>query len=531
MHSKGDAAAASTRGEQTVVSAKAVEEESAQAEPTHRQAEQVHEDAITWSPNPISAVESAVTPADIALQSAIVPAPLREPSSEVGHLQIEPATVASAVSVAESLTAEASLARGQKRTSEARPPPRTVRRNLWQAQVPYLYDLVVSHRRKPEATALAWPAGAARVWPGAVLQRLVVGTADALLVMAARLPWENEIKGESSFPAPKLPGGSRSRDKVVQPSVRITQSMPHEGTVNRLACSPHSYLLTATQTDGRTGALLFRIADWEAGAAASCRPEQRLGVDPGASRGLAWRFSCEAHLLSSLPCGGVGLWDVDVGTKLTDFKNQESSQTTDIVCGTVWPELFASCDVDGFCQVWDVRAGTGPVQRWAAHPGGAALCAAWPEENSGTLASGGEDGLVQLRELRQLSAPLASLKPPATGGKVGKSESVSHLAWSPFNAHVLACAHNSGRVLLWDTARARVATAEDSSEPPGLVFVHGGHSSQAASGLAWSQDCPWLLASCSLGSEDISHANKLHATEWSCGELQFWSPASRVLAS
>lgn len=85
---------------------------------------------------------------------------------------------------------------------------------------------------------------------------------------------------------------------------------------------------------------------------------------------------------------------------------------------------------------------------------------------------------------------------------------MSHLAWSPFS-RLLAGAYADGRMLLWDVDKAQ-SVSEVSAEPPGVVFVHGGHSGCEPTGLAWSNDCPQLMASADSN------------------EIQFWRPAATL---
>lgn len=72
-------------------------------------------------------------------------------------------------------------------------PDLPTRKKLWQAQVPHLYDLVVTHRRSSDIRSFWWPAGAARIGKNAVLQRIVLGSSKALMLAAVRLPWPERL--------------------------------------------------------------------------------------------------------------------------------------------------------------------------------------------------------------------------------------------------------------------------------------------------------------------------------------------------
>ncbi|CAJ1433786.1 unnamed protein product [Effrenium voratum] len=370
-------------------------------------------------------------------------------------------------------------------------------RTSWQAQVPRLYDLVVSHVRSPGVRSLQWPGGAARIEQGVVLQRMVVGTAEAILIMAVRLPWHEPMTRESDFCQPwqGTPAGHS------QPFVRVTQYMAHEGPVEHLSCSPHTYLLLASQAEGSGEVLLFRAADWQVAANNTCRPERRLAIEAAGGCGTSWMGAGGCQLLAG-SAAGAHLWDVEVGSLVKTFPGQ-SSVTTAVAASTASPQLFATSGSDGCCTLWDARVGSTIFQRHCHL--GPAHCAEFAPGGIERLASGGADRIL-LWEIRHPGQPCNLSWDGAD------FQGVSHMTWSPFSNNMLAAAYGDGRVLLWDVEKAHNQRA-DGMEAPGVTFVHGGHAQRQPSGVAWSSDCPWLLASADAE------------------EMQFWRPSREVLES
>lgn len=100
-----------------------------------------------------------------------------------------------------------------------------------------------------------------------------------------------------------------------------------------------------------------------------------------------------------------------------------------------------------------------------------------------------EDGGVSLWDQRATAKPLHSM--------AGHAGAVTGLAWSPFNACILASNGMDRRVNLWDISRvgigkegeAKIGAAKQSDrgfdEPEELLFVHGGHRA-AVRGVSWN---------------------------------------------
>ncbi|CAE7941795.1 MSI1 [Symbiodinium sp. KB8] len=283
-------------------------------------------------------------------------------------------------------------------------------------RVPHLYDLVVTHRRSSDIRSFWWPAGAARIGKNAVLQRIVLGSSKALMLAAVRLPWPERLAGESTpWEEQKEPAG-----EAVQPFVRITQYMAYDGLAT-LACSPHEYLLTATQ-NASGEVLVFRAADWEVAYQDECRPELRLSGEGGPS-GLAWTES-SSRLLAANP-GGVTWWDIQTASATARFA--AGREVTALAASSLGNTFIVGCS-GGRLAWWDTRVqGLSPTGSCDTRHG-PVRCAGFADADPGSnqLATGSADGHLQTWDARQLRAPLCDLSWPgsACGG-------VGHVAWAP----------------------------------------------------------------------------------------------------
>eukprot|EP00439_Symbiodinium_sp_Y106_P060319 s2205_g8.t3 len=284
--------------------------------------------------------------------------------------------------------------------------------------VPHLYDLVVAHRRSSDIRSFSWPSGAARISKNAVLQRIVLGSSKALMLAAVRLPWPERLAEESKHRQPWEE--QKEADEAVQPFVRITQYMAHDG-LSTLACSPQEYLLTATQkTSGEV--LVFRAADWEVAYQDECRPELRLSGEGGAS-GLAWTDS--SSQLLAVNRGGVTCWNIQTGDETARFA--AGREVTALAASSFGNTFIVGCS-EGRLAWWDTRVqGLAPTCSCDTRHG-PVQCAAFADVELGSA-----DGHVQAWDARQLGAPLCDLRWPgsACGG-------VGHVAWAPSGNCMLA---------------------------------------------------------------------------------------------
>lgn len=392
-------------------------------------------------------------------------------------------------------------------------------RELWQKQVPFLYDFLAIHRHDYLAASLAWCTGSAEL-QGNHLQRLIVGACSQqdsrhgqLMLLMIRLPWQDNSKE--------------------MPKVQVTHCMPHDGPVKCIACSPHRKTLVSTQTQ-QGDVLLFNFSRWRprrggASCASECSPDLRLSTpaehrdtDSSVIGALSWHPRQAAQLLASLPGGFARLWDLEAQTHMAEFSCHEKSTVTGINFSKESCSFFATSGMDGAIRLWDPRNSVSSVSEVAsAHPGGS-TCIAFEHGSGLSLATGGIDGVVSLWDIRNFGSCLHTFD-----WARGDRASVSSLTWAPLDGvHVLACGRSNGRVLLWDVDAHPVS--RDEADPPELLFSHGGHiGCSAAGGLAWNPEAPWLLASAvGLSPNTGAVLEQLPSGATVAGEMHFWRPAA-----
>lgn len=127
-------------------------------------------------------------------------------------------------------------------------------------------------------------------------------------------------------------------------------------------------------------------------------------------------------------------------------------------------------------------------------------------KNEYLLATASSDKTAALWDLRRMDRSIYSL--------VGHSAGVTSIQWSPHNESVLATAGYDRRVMIWDLSRIGSQDQDEEDEdPPELLFVHGGHTSNITA-FEWHPTLPWVIAS--VAEDNI---------------VQVWKPAQNIVKS
>ncbi|XP_071965968.1 glutamate-rich WD repeat-containing protein 1-like [Antedon mediterranea] len=138
--------------------------------------------------------------------------------------------------------------------------------------------------------------------------------------------------------------------------------------------------------------------------------------------------------------------------------------------------VFASCSVDSTIRIWDIRAVPNQACMLSkdAHSSDVNVIS-WNKKEPFIL-SGGDDGVINVWDLRQFKAtsPVAKFK-HHTGP-------ITSVEWHPTDSTVFAASGADDQLTLWDLAvernqeetSASVASAELAAIPPQLLFIHQG---------------------------------------------------------
>jgi ribosome assembly protein RRB1 len=161
--------------------------------------------------------------------------------------------------------------------------------------------------------------------------------------------------------------------------------------------------------------------------------------------------------------------------------------------------VLASCSVDKSIRIWDTRASHSKACMLTAN------CAhdsdvnviSW-NRNEPFIASGGDDGIVHIWDLRQFQSgsPVATFK--------HHTQPVTTVEWHPTEATVFASGGSDDQIALWDLSLER--DTEDCNDdirnlPPQLLFIHQGQTEVKE--LHWHPQLPGVIISTALSGFNI----------------------------
>lgn len=309
-----------------------------------------------------------------------------------------------------------------------------------------------------------------------------------------------------------------------------------------------------------------------------------LGHGEASVEGLAWS-AADKNRLVSVDCEGVCcLWDVgstsnasssskggirpgDVapdGVQLAGKtlqmspvrlchpreKGNASARLNDVELHPHHPELAVIAAEDSSCLLMDWRQETAVAATAAAEA--AANAVSWSPQEPCVFAIGDSSGTVSLFDTRCLRRSFLSLSVgPMQEGRTTQGASINTVHFHPDFAFLLGAAAEDGTVALWDVVaasgkqqrnldqqqedkmQADGSTSEtlrgNSKGPPGLLFVHAGHSAPIT-------DFCWRTArvpppnSSGSSSSSVYHLRQslLGASVSFDNKVQLWQPAELV---
>ncbi|KAI5185537.1 histone-binding protein RBBP4 [Nematocida homosporus] len=349
--------------------------------------------------------------------------------------------------------------------------------NTWRKNVPYLYDMLLSH-------GLTWPSLTVQWFPEAIrneenettTQRVLLSThtssqADEHLVIASlTLP---DTVSDSSVRSLEDGGYGLGESKV-----RIVQKIPMPSEVNRARYMPGNSNLIAVRFDLPE----VHLYDYTKHGSfpRESEPNMVLAGHTEGGFGLVWHPVRENTLVTAGYDGRVCTYQIDQSTTPV-AQLQESGEINDISLSMDGGMAALALDKDGAVIV-DLRDGS--KKRLGT---GKTLCAQFSLESEHLVATGSSGGRLGVWDIRNDSMPLHDL--------VGHAGDVLQVEWSPHFEDVLASSSADRRVNLWDLSRVgQEQSAVDAEDgPPELLFVHGGHTDTVCD-LSWNPHEPWEIA-------------------------------------
>jgi len=261
-----------------------------------------------------------------------------------------------------------------------------------------------------------------------------------------------------------------------------TRELYHAGGVNRIRACPQSDARTFVATWSDKGKVhVYDIAPQLAALeteednkdVAKVKPFYTFGGHVEEGYGMDWSPTRAGYMLTGDCTRHIHLWtprESDWTVSQTTY-----SQHTDSVEDLQWSpneeHVFASCSVDKSIRIWDDRA---PVHKACmiavpdAHESDVNVIH-W-NRNEPFIASGGDDGVVKIWDLRQIqSGQHAALFKHHTGP-------ITSIEWHPTDSSVFAASGEDNQISLWDLGveSSEPVIIEDQEVPPQLLFIHQG---------------------------------------------------------
>ncbi|EPR79864.1 WD-40 repeat-containing protein [Spraguea lophii 42_110] len=353
---------------------------------------------------------------------------------------------------------------------------------LWRSNVPYLYDVVVTH-------SLRWPSLSVQWFPDGV--RNPDSTTQRLLLSTHTSEKDDEFIEIVSVTLPDTIGEKAiySDNTYSESKIKTMQSIEVLDEINRTRYCPQMNNLIATRSD-RPNIHIYDTTK-HLNVSKGGKSNLTLKGHKEGGYGLSWNPNKSGELISSGEDGFLCLFDINKTEKKDVSASLKLTKHTDVVgdcCFNFFNEnSFGSVGDDKALILWDKRNIENPIVVENAH-NSEIYSISFSPLDSNFIATGGKDSTVKIWDARNLSTPLHTL--------LSHKKDVVQIQWSPHYNNLLASSGNDRRVIIWDLNKiGAVQTQEDSLDgPPELLFLHGGHTNTVCD-FSWNPLEPYEIAS------------------------------------
>ncbi|KAG2229772.1 WD40-repeat-containing domain protein [Thamnidium elegans] len=266
------------------------------------------------------------------------------------------------------------------------------------------------------------------------------------------------------------------------------RSIPHNGCVNRLRVMPQQSERSIAATWSETGKvhvwdLTSAMQSLEVPGAPANSTQKPLHTinNHGREEGYAmdWSSLEAGRLLTGDNNGRIYhslLTSTGMTTDNVAFREHKSS-VEDLQWSPTERNVFASCSADQTVKIWDTRN----KKRSAVgiHASNSDInVITWNKKASYLLASGHDDGIFSVWDLRTFKGGASQPTPVATFK--WHNGPITSIEWHPTEESVLAVSGADNQLTLWDlsvepdTEQEGRLTNEGVEVPPQLLFVHQG---------------------------------------------------------
>lgn len=197
-------------------------------------------------------------------------------------------------------------------------------------------------------------------------------------------------------------------------------------------------------------------------------------------------------------------------TSPTPFASHTSS-VEDLQWSPSETTVFASCSADCSVRVWDVRVKSrkSVIAVDKAHPQDVNVIS-WNRKTDYLLVSGGDEGGLNVWDLRNFKSNAAGGKPTPVASFQWHTAPISSVEWHPTEESVFAASGRDDQVTLWDLAveqdededaSAAKYGPEGREVPSQLLFCHQGQ--QDIKEVHWHPQIPGALTTTALSGFNI----------------------------
>ncbi|KAI7868744.1 WD40-repeat-containing domain protein [Spinellus fusiger] len=295
------------------------------------------------------------------------------------------------------------------------------------------------------------------------------------------------------------------------------KSIPHAGCVNRLRIMPQQKESHIAATWSETGKV--HVWDLTAHVKSLSIPTTPLPKtskplytvhNHGREEGYALDWSpLEAGRLLSGDNNGL-IYSTTItptggNTDSVPFREHKSS-VEDLQWSSTERNVFASCSSDQTVKIWDTRNKKRSAVSIRAS-GTDVNVITWNKKASYLLASGHDDGIFSVWDLRMFQSAGKGAAPTPVATFKWHNAPITSIEWHPTEESVLAVAGADDQLTLWDlsvepdTEEEGRLTSTGVEVPPQLLFVHQGQSQMKE--LHWHRQIPGCVLSTSNSGFNI----------------------------